>query len=477
MKYKLVSLLIIIFLLFGCIFVDSFYKEELSYVYHQHLEDSSDETGCIGVDNCSHLPIVNIVTNNQEIPIKNTKELIDYIIGDVYVYDNGDLVNYIAQDDYEKYSARIRYRGRSSIHFDKKGYLIKFVNGENKKVNKPFLGMPKDSDWVLHGPFLDKTLIRNYMWYNISQEIMGEAPKTRFLELYVNNNYQGLYLAVESVSQNEKSRVKIESINKDSIATSYLIQLDAEEKDEITYLDSFSEYTYRIDSFGNHPAYLSIKYPDKEYLNENVKKYIYDDFSKFEKMLFSFDYKEYEKYIDVDNFIDYFIINEFTQNYDALSYSTYIYKDVSGFFKMYVWDFNLANNIYSVDFLVDEEQKFRLIDRFWYYMLLKDDEFVEKIIERYKDLRETYLSEEYLFNYIDESIAYLDDSVDRNFNKWGYSFSSEYDSLETHFHPRNYDGAVFQLKNAIHVRGSWMDENIEALRQYSHLSVNKKYNK
>ena len=481
MKYKFISITLILFLIVSCSIFSLFYEEKLSFVYHQHLEDSGDESACELIDKCSHLPIVNIDTRNQVVPGENnaiSNELeMDYIIGDVSIYDNGNNVNYLGSRDVDIIDARIRYRGRSSLHFDKKGYLIKFVNKNNKKINKSFLGMPSDSDWVLHGPFIDKTLIRNYMWYNVSQEIMGEAPKTRFLELYIDNNYEGVYLAVESVTQSETSRVKMESIHKDSIATSYLIQLDADTKDEVTYLDSFSEYTYRIESFGKHPAYLSIRYPDEEYLNESVKKYIIDDFSKFEKMLFSFDYKEYEKYIDVDNFVDYFIINEFTQNYDALSYSTYIYKDISGKYKMYVWDFNLANNIYATDMLVNGEQDFRLSFRFWYFMLLKDEDFVEKVIKRYKELRGTYLSEEYLFNYIDESIMYLGNSVDRNFDRWGYSFEPEFDSVETHFHPRNYDEAVSQLKNAIVARGSWMDENIEGLRQYSHSSVNKKYNK
>ena len=63
--------------------------------------------------------------------------------------------------------------------------------------------MPEDNNWVLYGPYLDRTLIRNYMWYNISQEIMTAAPQTRFVELYINKEYKGLYLAVEAVSQNE----------------------------------------------------------------------------------------------------------------------------------------------------------------------------------------------------------------------------------------------------------------------------------
>lgn len=478
MKYKLIAVFSILFLILGCVYVDVFYKKELSYVYHQHLEDSSDDSGCEGKDNCSHLPIVNIKTYNQEIPVKNqdnSVDIVDYIISDVEIYDNGDEVNYLGEEGGVTWNARVRYRGRSSIDFDKKGYLLKFVNKNNEKVNKSFLGMPSDSEWVLHGPFIDKTLIRNYMWYNIGQEIMGSAPKTRFLELYVDDDYHGLYLAVESVTQSEISRVKMESIRNDSIATSYLIQLDSDFGTPVTNLNSYSKYTYELKS-ANRSRYLTIKYPSEVELTEDVKKYIYDDFSKFEKMLYSFDYKEYKDYIDVDSFVDYFIINEFTQNYDAGWLSTYIYKDVSGKYKMYMWDFNSANNNYKDDYLIDGYQRFEFDKIIWYEMMIKDPEFVEAIIKRYEELRKTYLSEEYLFTYIDETIFYLDDAVDRNFSVWGYTFDSNYDAFITNFMPSSYDEAIIQLKEAIHSRGMWMDENIYTLRQYSHESKNKKYN-
>lgn len=56
---------------------------------------------------------------------------------------------------------------------------MKLVEDAEGLVNRdlPLLGMSKESDWALHGPFLDKTLIRNYMWMNISAEIMAMRRK------------------------------------------------------------------------------------------------------------------------------------------------------------------------------------------------------------------------------------------------------------------------------------------------------------
>ena len=472
MKYKLSAIFLVLFLIVGCIITEMYYKKDLTFTYHQHREDNKSETDCQGLLNCSHLPIININTNNQQIP-GLSKLSNEYLITTIDIYDGGNNKTVLGENGISK-NIRLKYRGRSSLYFDKKGYLIKFINENNQKENVSFLGMPKESDWVLHGPFIDKTLIRNYMWYNIGQEIMGEAPKNRFVELYVDNQYQGLYLAIEAVTRNDESRVIMSKKDKKSIATSYLLQVDVDIVNEVTKLNSFSIYTNKLESKPDKKIDIEIVYPDEEELTSDVKKYISDDFSKFEKTIYSYDYKEYEKYIDVDNFIDYFIINEFTQNYDVGYTSTYIYKDIAGKLKMYIWDFNSANNNYEQD-LLKENQTFKLQETIWYEMLMKDPKFVEKVIKRYKELRKTYLSEEYLYKYIDETVEYLGPAVDRNFSIWSYDASAY--SFVPHFIPTNHNEAIEQLKSAIKERGTWMDKNIETLKQYCHESSNKKYNK
>ena len=108
---------------------------------------------------------------------------------------------------------------------------------------------------------------------------------------------------------------------------------------------------------------------------------------------------------------------------------------------------------------------------------MKDEKFVEKIINRYYELRKTYLNEEYLNSYIDETIEYLGDAVQRNFEKWGYTFNQEYDLMHpTERNPRYYDEAISQMKDFITKRIAFMDENIESLRQNSAESKTKKYN-
>lgn len=120
---------------------------------------------------------------------------------------------------------------------------------------------------------------------------------------------------------------------------------------------------------------------------------------------------------------------------------------------------------------------FEMQNRLWYTMLFKDENFTDAVIKRYQKLRKSYLSEEYLNQYIEDVKAYLGDAIERNYEKWGYSFEEPYDLLTpADRNLRNYDEVMEQLKEFIHVRGEWMDENIEILRQYSAASKVKKFN-
>ena len=194
--------------------------------------------------------------------------------------------------------------------------------------------------------------------------------------------------------------------------------------------------------------------------------------------MYSFDYdtEDYGYYYDIDvqSFVDYFIINEFTTNYDAGHLSTYIYRDIGGKYRMVVWDFNSACENYN--HMTTMPQHFETQHAVWYFMLMKDEAFVQNIIDRYRELRETYLNEDYLNQYIDDTIAYLGPAIDRNFQVWGYTFTEYLPLSPTERNPADYEEAVEQMKDFIHTRGTWMDKHIEILRQYCHESKNKKFN-
>ena len=467
MKSKIICLVTCLVLISSVFIVNAIDVRKTNRV-HQHLSNTKTvKTDDVEEFN-THLPIVSIDTNGQEIP--KEAGLNSTIKSNVKIYDTAEnRNNYLTDSPAIETLSNIKIKGTTSRDFAKKNYLLKFINADGTKNNQAVMGMAEHNEWVLHGPFLDKTLIRNYMWYNIGAEIMGYAPNVRFCEVFLNNKYIGLYVMADSITVG-KGRINITEASDNDVACSYIVRLDRGNLDPNKNLNNFGKYAKRI----NSRLTMDIIYPGINDKNIKLKEYIEKDFSKFEKALYSYDYKEYDKYIDVDSFVDYFIINEFTQNYDAGNLSTYIYKDIRGKLNLCMWDYNSACDNYISQEVSNMDFDFQ--NNVWYIMLLRDPEFTDKIINRYRELRKSYLNEEYLLNYIDETVEYLGDAKDRNFEVWGYTFLPENDLLPEEKKIGSYEEAIKQLKTFIINRGRWLDEHIEEIKQFSHESTTKKFN-
>ena len=148
------------------------------------------------------------------------------------------------------------------------------------------------------------------------------------------------------------------------------------------------------------------------------------DFSFIERYLYSRpmarDPDSCWDYLDLDSFVDYYILQEFLAVSDSFSASTYFYKDVRG--KLHigpVWDYNNVLNNFFHDL---PETGYFLAQKGWFSQLMKSPRFVEKVISRYHELREGVLSYEYIRQYTCDVIDWLGSAIDRNYEVWGYSF-------------------------------------------------------
>ena len=105
------------------------------------------------------------------------------------IINNWPDINHIG-DPYNDYDGMItiELRGNSSQSQPKKPYRLETVddNGENNNVS--LLGMPEENDWVLYAPWSDKTFIRNVLTYQLSNEMGRYASRTRYCELYINED-------------------------------------------------------------------------------------------------------------------------------------------------------------------------------------------------------------------------------------------------------------------------------------------------
>lgn len=400
------------------------------------------------------LPVVYMNTRGQQVLKENA------IWGNIALLDGNGEEQSVFSLPNSIYRATIKYRGASSYSkFDKKQYRIKFYKNEKDSAKEVSLaGMGANSEWVLNGPYLDKTLIRNKLVYDLARELNGWAPDTRFVELFVDGEYQGVYLAVEPVTNGE-SRLRLAEFGLLSGETAYIVNRDR--------IDTGSE---EIDTWGKTNGYtynaLYIRYPSKNKITEKQKEYIQKDISEFEQALYGKNFSDkrigYQAYIDMDNWVDYFIINEFAMNYDAGNLSTYLYKELDGKLQLAVWDFN--NGFDNYQWFRTETDILHTVENSWFERLWQDEAFRERVCERYVQLRKTTLSDEHIAEKIASYQEELGEAVDRNFKVWGYSFkenllvgtSKEGASRDI----GSYEEAMKQLTDTIRERLAYLDKEL-----------------
>lgn len=490
MKYRVIGTLAAVLMLLTVLLTSAWSDEGPANRVHQHLTARQPDAGCDcdGSELCTHLPLVLIDTGGQEIPGKVTGQTDDFgetintlaadgrdvIDVSFVIVDNQTRNNHPSDEATLTTTAQIRVRGHSSRLFEKSPYQLDFVDENGEAAPAAVMGMPAHSEWVLYGPYLDKSLVRNYMWYNIAGEVMEWAPNVRYCELILNGEYRGLYLMVETITDGEDCRLNLSTTEQNVKTTGYLLRGDRTTQEDLggqrdiyTYLERM--LTLRTD--------ILIKYPGRSSLTQELRQEIELDYAAFEKALYSYDYDTddygYWNYIDVDNFVDYFLINEFSLNVDAGRYSTYIYKNLSGKFKLAVWDFNNACDNFPTDPLTPDQ--INMVSHTWFFMLCKSEDFVERLLDRYDELRASVLNETYLLNYIDETLAYLGPAVERNNQRWNDAMTQWEPLTPVERNLHSHEEAVDQLKEWLYERGIWLDENIHTIRQNCHPSRTKVY--
>lgn len=405
------------------------------------------------------LPVVYLNTKGNQVLKEN------YIMGAVALLDADGTEQSIYAVPNSIYSAAIKYRGASSYSkFDKKQFRIRFCKEDSgKDVSVSLAGMGANSEWVLNGPYLDKTLMRNKLVYDLARELNGWAPDSRFVELFEDGNYKGIYLAVEPVTNGE-SRLRLSKFSLLSGQTAYIVNRDRIGT-ESTELETYG----KIYGYTNNALYYS--YPSEKNITQQQLAYITGDVSAFEEALYGENFRDpnlgYAAYIDMDNWVDYFIINEFAMNYDAGNLSTYAYKELTGKLQLAVWDFN--NGFDNYQWYSLDGTGFRTIENSWMNRICQDRNFIDQVVSRYHELRKTTLSEAHIQELITSYREELGDAVDRNFKVWGYSFQEDLlaeDGSETSRNIRSYEQALTQLETTIQKRLAYLDQNIETLYDY-----------
>ncbi len=431
----------------------------------------------------SNLPIVVINTNGQVI---QDDPRISCHMG---IIDNGFGNINSVNDSFTGYNGRIsiEYRGSSSQSFPKKAYALETQDSLGNNNNVSLLGMPVENDWILYAPYSDKSLMRNFLTFHLGNQMGRYAPRTKYCELVLDGDYRGVYVLMEKIKR-DKDRVDIAKLDADDIAGDsltggYIIKIDKSTgSGDVYWLSNYN-------TIGGEPLRIHYHYPKATDMLNEQKTYIRNFMHDFEYALNSTFFTSYTsgytKYIDVLSFIDLYIINELSRNVDGYRLSTYMYKDKDskgGKLTMGpLWDYNLAfgNAYYCDGWNINGWQQdgacFDLAEvPFWFERLLEDTVYQTTLKCRWEYLRETSLSQDSIFNFIDSIAIYLHDAQERNFQRWNI--------LGDYIWPNYYVGNTYQdevyfLKNWIADRLIWMDDNIPSCSSNRQITFNPKLEK
>ena len=417
------------------------------------------------LDEGNSFPKMIISTNGQEI-IDEPK-----INADLKVIEENSEINY---------KIGIETRGSSSQMFPKKSYGFETRSSDwSDDIDVELGGFPEEEDWILYGPYSDKSLIRNKLTFDLSNSIGYYASRTKFYNLFINNESKGLYVLMEKIKR-DKNRVDISKLGDDTVNGGYIIKIDKPTGDgescSTCYDSSFSfrsSYNTKGEISNESEIYFIYHYPKPDEISEDQKDYIKSVIYDFETALISANSQNLIDIIDIDSFVDFFIINELSKNPDGYRLSTFLNKDFEGKLKMGpIWDFNLA--FANVDYCDGSNPEGWIYNfnnicpgdvwqvPFWWTNLMQKEVFKSALKIRWEALRSSKLSNSEIFGKINSYKDYLESNkvINQNFYIWPV--------LGQYVWPNYFVGSSHQeeidfMKNWITDRLSWMDNQISAI--------------
>ena len=336
-------------------------------------------------------------------------------------------------------TAQMKGRGNSTwTQVPKKPYALKL------DAKAKILGMPKHKRWCLLANWMDRTLIRNAVAFEISRKTgLAWTPSGYFVELVLNGAHLGNYYLCEQPKV-DKNRVNITELTSESVEGGYLMEVDA-----------WFDEPFKFRS----PLYdVPWQFKDPDEVTQEQYSYMYNYVSAFEASLMDddrFAAREYRDYIDSDSWVDWWLVNELAQNGDVNQpKSIYISKDVGG--KLVagpVWDFDWGTFI-PVEFnpSASEYNYSCRGPKFYLNRICREDSQFRSLAKqhwlRYREALST------IPDYIDKLAATLTESDAVNSRMWPIDRTTNQDVT------LSFQAAVARLKRAYIEKYNWMDTTI-----------------
>jgi hypothetical protein len=363
-------------------------------------------------------------------------------------------------------------RGASSSNFAKKQWRVEFQNEDGSDKDVEMLGMPADGDWVLYAPGrFDRSLITNPLMYEISNRLGKYAPRTRFVEVYYNedntleeSDYWGIYVMTERIEVN-KDRVDIKELEPsdnsgEALTGGYLASLDRQKDIQTPYIEAL------FPSFG-----IEMRSPDIGEITSTQLTYFENELLDFENTLTSPNWLDpmtgYRTKINMESFVIPHMLKAFSKEPDGFALSTFFQKNRNGLIEAGpVWDFDRAINSIDLrsqltdgwasshpdragrDYWMDYDN-----GRAYIRELVNDPDYETLVYDSWYEWRRNDILETNELNaLIDSLVNVIAESQVRNEARWN---GPNYD-------PRfgGYSQEIAEMKNWLQLRFNWIDGDL-----------------
>ena len=408
----------------------------------------------------SNLPIMVINTYGAEI-VDEPKVMAEMGI----IYNGSDQRNYI-NDAFNHYDGHIgiELRGNASMNIsDKKPYTFETWNEDGSDVNADLLGLPRENDFILRAAYIDKTLMRDALAYYIYRSMGRWAPRTRHVELFLNDSYEGVYILEEKIKPDNNrldiARMDSSDISGENLTGGYIWSVQQSDDNDVVFDGNERDGNMRV-----------LKYPKPKKVMPEQLNYISQLEQEFCDIMAGPNYNVpligYEAYTDVPSFIDEIIIQEITSNSDAYSWSGYFHKDRGG--KICAgpaWDFDqaLCNSTHNDGARTDE---WIILKPDWarppfWDRLFPEPEIQSQLKTKWNEYREDVLSTDHILAFIDSVANYLSEAQEHNFSRWPILGVPVWRSLPGATERDTYQKEVDYMKAWLLAHLDWMDDQLE----------------
>ena len=316
-----------------------------------------------------------------------------------------------------------KVRGSSTEGRPKKAYNFELQDMHGDDLDREVLGMPADSDWILYAPYnFDRALIRNAFMYAVSNQLGMYAVRTRFCEVYVNSrrgrnltqsSYVGVYVLMEKIKRGA-DRVPVEKLlskhtGRPDVSGGYILKIDR--------LDPGDS------GFSGGGQSLAHVYPKEENRTAAQLSFLRNHLDAFDRAVRgrtpTDPIRGYSRYIDVESFVDFHMLNEFTKNPDGLRLSTYMHLPRSGKLTMGpIWDFDRTLGPDDDARAASPNGRSSVYNFSWWGRLFRVPDFNQEYTDRWQRWRESVMTQDNLFAIIDSMADELEEAQERNFDRW-----------------------------------------------------------